>query len=126
MYADWSKVIGVKLNTHPLKAPDHAPVADPGLTKKWLSYSIAWNLSSKVNRSLLHVGTTHICVCPEIRTSTSICLASELSESKSPVGMHWCPWITPILMGAWTTVKDNGNKGFWMAVNTGGYSGLAT
>jgi hypothetical protein len=30
--------------TYPLIAPDQAPVAEPGFTKKWLSYSTAWNL----------------------------------------------------------------------------------
>ena len=30
--------------TYPLKVPVHAPEAEPGLTKKWLSCSIAWNL----------------------------------------------------------------------------------
>jgi len=34
----------------------------------------------------------------EINTSTSICLTNELSESKSPVGIHWCPCITPVLI----------------------------
>lgn len=30
--------------TNPFTAPIHAPDADPGFTKKWLSYSTAWNL----------------------------------------------------------------------------------
>lgn len=30
--------------TNPLTAPIHAPDADPGFTKKWLSYSTAWKL----------------------------------------------------------------------------------
>ena len=30
--------------TYPLIVPDQAPVAEPGFTKKWLSYSTAWNL----------------------------------------------------------------------------------
>lgn len=40
---DASRKSGV---THPLKVPVHAPDADPGLTKKWLSCSIAWKLRS--------------------------------------------------------------------------------
>lgn len=31
---------------HPLTEPIHAPVAEPGLTKKRLSYSTAWNLDN--------------------------------------------------------------------------------
>lgn len=31
---------------------------------------------------------TYVCVCPEIKTSTSIWRAMALSESRSPVGMH--------------------------------------
>jgi hypothetical protein len=31
---------------------------------------------------------TYVCVCPDTNTSTSICRAIELSESRSPVGMH--------------------------------------
>lgn len=49
-----------------------------------------------------------MCVCPETRTSTSSCLAMALSESRSPVGMHWCPCMTPIRMGVWVTVTDSG------------------
>lgn len=52
---------------------------------------------------------THVCVWPETRTSTSICLAIALRESKSPVGIHWCPCITPIRIGEWVTVTDIGN-----------------
>ena len=32
-----------------MKAPDQAPVADPGLTKKCPSYSSAWKLQGKVS-----------------------------------------------------------------------------
>ena len=34
--------------TYCVKEPDHAPVADPGFTKKRPSYSIAWKLTKNV------------------------------------------------------------------------------
>ena len=42
---------------------------------------------------------THVCVPPLTNTSTSICLAIDDSASRSPVGIHWCPGMTPILIG---------------------------
>ena len=50
----------------------------------------------------------HVCVLPLTSTSTSICLAMALKLSKSPVGIHWCPWTTPIRIGVCVTVALKG------------------
>jgi hypothetical protein len=79
---------------YPLYEPVHAPVADPGFTKKRPSYSIAWKLIELRQDASHHVEAaelTHVCVCPETSTSTSICRANALRASRSPVGTHWCP-----------------------------------
>lgn len=64
-----------------------------------------------VNHDIYEMQMTNVWVCPDIKTSTSICRAIELRESRSPVGMHWCPCMTPILIGLCTTVIDTGNAG---------------
>ena len=50
-----------------------------------------------------------MCVCPEMSTSTSICRAIALSESRSPLGTHWCPCVTPIRIGECATVTERGS-----------------
>ena len=104
------------IQTYPFQAPVQAPVALPGFTKNRPSYSIAWNLRpipQQTNAQVKH--RTHVCVLPLTSTSTSICLAIALKLSKSPVGIHWCPWTTPMRIGVWVTVALKGKLDVYTA-----------
>jgi hypothetical protein len=72
-----------------------APVALPGFTKNLPSISYASNL----------------CVPPQSRTSTSICLAAISKLSPSPGGMMVCPCVKPIRSDPCVTTFDKARFG---------------